>query len=255
MRRDIDEALQGWHYQPDPGEVHAREVRARDGRNVVQIRVELGILQMETEGRPDGLRPHGFASYLDYLRYRAAGRGQAKQGKSEPWTMSPEHCSEADREFVQYYHRRMAWLALQKYDRAVQDAEHTLALMDFVRRHGPNPDYVESHERYRGLVLFHKTQACAAIALDRRRPDESIDAIRTGLAAIRRHQADWDEEHDPEETPNGRFVEQLEQLEQKIREEFSVEKTLAEQLEEAVEQEDYERAAALRDQIRRRTQR
>src|SRR4051812_32527446 len=159
MRRDIDDALGGWPSEPGPGDVVAREVRARDGRTVVQVRIELGVLQMEAGGRPDGSRPHGFATYLDYLRYRAAGRGQAPGGKAPPWSMSREHRTAADREFVQYYHRRVAWLALQRYDRALMDADHTLALMDFVSRHGADDEYVASHERFRGLVLFHRTQA------------------------------------------------------------------------------------------------
>ena len=48
-------------------EVIAREVQARDGRTVIQIRVELGVLQLEVTGRPDGSRPHGFTTYLEYL--------------------------------------------------------------------------------------------------------------------------------------------------------------------------------------------
>src|SRR4051794_34867651 len=154
MRRDLDDVIQGWPYDPEPGEVLAREVRARDGRSVLQIRVELGVLQLEMTGRPDGTRPHGFATYLDYLRYCAASRGQAPGGKSPPWTMDQEHCTDADREFIQFYHRRMAWLSLRKYDKAMLDADHTIALMDFVRRHGTDEDYVASHEQFRGLVQF-----------------------------------------------------------------------------------------------------
>src|SRR6201990_1743807 len=110
MRRDLDDTIQGWPYEPDPGEVIAREVRARDGRMVVQVRVELGVLQLEVGGRPGGTRPHGFPSSVDSLRYRASGRGQTEAGRVAQWTMSPDHCVEADREFVQYYHRRVAWL-------------------------------------------------------------------------------------------------------------------------------------------------
>src|SRR3954453_13271917 len=108
MRRDMDEAIQGWPYEPEPGEVIAREVQARDGRTVLQIRIELGVLQLEVSGRPDGSRPHGFATYLDYLRYRAAGRGRSPSpgGSAPQWRMSQEQCTEADREFVQFYHRR-----------------------------------------------------------------------------------------------------------------------------------------------------
>jgi len=151
MRRDMDDAIQGWPYDPEPGEVIAREIKARDGRTVVQVRVELGVLQMEVGGRPDGSRPQGFATYLDYLRYRAAGRGQAPGGKAPPWLMSREHRTAADREFIQYYHRRVAWLALQRYDRALLDADHTLALMDYICRHAADEEYVASHERPRPL--------------------------------------------------------------------------------------------------------
>ncbi len=252
MRRDIDEALHGWPYDPEPGEVVAREVRSRDGRSLIQIRVELGVLQLEADGRPDGARPNGFGTYLDYLRHRAGARGTASGGKRSSWTMSAEQCAEADREFAQYYHRRVAWLTLQRYDRALRDAEHSLALMDLVRKHAGEPEYVASHERFRGLVLFHRTQAAAALALERSKPEEAIDAVRQGLERLAEHQQAWSPEVDRDEMPDEALVEQLRVLEREIRKNFSVEKTLREQLDEAVADEDYERAARIRDQIRSR---
>jgi len=254
MRRDIDEALQGWAYEPEPGEVVARQIKARDGRPVLQIRVELGLLQMEAEGRPDGARPHGFATYLDYLRNRASAKssGSASGPRSRTWSMSKEHRVEADREFAQFYHRRVAWLALQKYDKALTDADHSLDLMDFVLEHGSNAEYVASHERFRGLVLFHRTQAGAALALERLKPDEAIDAVREGMERLVDHQKAWTQENDADDTPNETLIEQLRSLENDIRKNFAVEKTLREQLDEAVADEDYERAARLRDQIKAR---
>lgn len=254
MRRDIDDALRGWPLEPGDGEVIAREVKARDGRQVVQVRVELGVMQMEVDGRPDGLRPHGFATYLDFLRHRAASRVAEPRGAST-WTMGADHCSEADREFVQFYHRRVAWLALQRYDRALQDAEHTLGLMDFVSRHGDNDDYITAHERLRGLVLFHRSQAAAALALERRRPDEAIEAVQDGMERLDAHHTEWCTSRDGDEIPDLTLLEQLRQLESEIRRSFSVPKTLREQLNEAVAREDYECAARLRDQIRSRSRR
>ena len=253
MRRDIDEALHGWPYEPDPGEVVAREVRARDGRNVLQIRIELGLLQLEVEGRPDGLRPHSFPSYLDYLRHRASTRSSAQAGGKSPWTMSTEHGLEADREFAQFSHRRVAWLTLQRYDKALLDADHWLSLMDFVRKYSTDADYVATHERYRGLVLFHRTQASAALALERRKPEEAIDAVREGMDRLVEHQTTVATEVD--DTPNDALIEQLRVLEREIRKNFSVEKTLREQLDEAVADEDYELAARLRDQIKAQARR
>jgi hypothetical protein len=217
---------------------------------VLQVRIELGVLQLEVSGRPDGLRPHGCTTYLDYLRHSAASRGQMPGGKSPSWVMSTHQCSESDREFIQFYHRRVAWLALRRYDKAIQDADHTLALMDFVRRHGTEPDYIASHEQFRGLVLFHRAQAATALALERRRPEEAIDALRDGVDRLNAHQNTWWEEHDSSESPNPTLSEQLRSLEQEIRKNFAVEKTLREQLDEAVAKEDYELAARLRDRIR-----
>jgi hypothetical protein len=259
MRRDLDEALHGWPYEPESGEVIAREVQARDGRTVVQIRVELGVLQLELNGRPDGTRPHGFTTYLEYLRYRSTARGGAPKGAGSstaaPWRMSREHCTETDREFVQFSHRRMAWLALMRYDRALRDADHTLALMDFVVTHGFDEDYIASHERFRGLVLFHRHQAAAALALERRRPEEAIDIVREGIALLGRHQEEWFGDRARDESPDQALIEQLLVLEQEIRKNFGIGKTLREQLDEAVGREDYERAARLRDQIRARSRR
>ncbi len=202
MRRDLDDVIQGWPYDPEPGEHLAREVRARDGRMVLQVRIELGVLQLEVGGRPDGLRPHGFNTYLDYLRHNAASRGLAPGGKSPPWMMTAHQCAEADREFIQFYHRRIAWLALRRHEKAIQDADHTLALMDFVRRHVEEEDYIASHEQFRGIVLFHRTEAAIAVALERHRPEEAIDALRDGVERLTTHQRTWWEEHEPADSPN-----------------------------------------------------
>ena len=253
MRRDIDDALANWPYEPEPGEMVAREIRARDGRTVVQVRVELGLHQMEIEGRPDGIRPHGFATFLDYLRHRAAGRGLTPGGQSPPWTMNERQCIESDREFVQFHHRRAAWLALERYDRALADADHTLALMDFVCRHAGSKDYVASHERLRGLVLFQRTRAAVALALKREKPDEAIDIVRDGVALLVAAQLKTDEDDD--ESPNTALVVQLRFLENEIRKNYEVPATLGEQLDEAVSNEDYERAALIRDQIQSRKRR
>ncbi len=159
--------------------------------------------------------------------------------------MRPEDCAEADREFIQFSHRRVAWLAMNRYVKAIQDADHTLALMDFVARHGPDEDYVANHERLRGLVLFHRTQAAAALALERRRPEEAIDAVQEGERRLLNHQRQWEQDYDEDEIPDLPLADQLRQLEVEIRKSFAVPKTLREQLDEAVEREDYEQAARL----------
>ena len=54
-RHDIDRILQEWPYEP--GEISARMVRAADGREVLQMRVEMGVLQLEDDGPSRRQRP------------------------------------------------------------------------------------------------------------------------------------------------------------------------------------------------------
>ena len=174
----------------------------------------------------------------------------APRGTSRGFLMSKEQCAELDREFIQLYHRRMAWLALGRHDRAIQDAEQTIALMDFVRRHGIDLDYVASHEELRGIVLFDCALAAAVLALKRNRPAEAIDAACDGIERLTTHQRIWWEENDPSESPNPALVERLRNIAERVRENYLVKRTLREQLAIAVEREDYEQACRLRDQIK-----
>ena len=62
MNYDISDILQQWHHKP--GEVTVRRITSSDGQPRIQMRLDLGLLQMEIEGRPDGHKPHGCESLL-----------------------------------------------------------------------------------------------------------------------------------------------------------------------------------------------
>ena len=55
MSKDITAILDGWDYDPD--ELQVRIVAGDDGRDKLQMRIDLGLIQMELSGRPDGSRP------------------------------------------------------------------------------------------------------------------------------------------------------------------------------------------------------
>jgi hypothetical protein len=243
VKQDIDFILEGWEYKP--GMVQARLVQAPGGRQVIQMRVDLGLLQIETVGRPDGAKPHGHSTYLASLREQA--RLAEKSGTK--FVLTEEQCQEADREFVQYYHRRICWLALKQYQKAIADSDHTLAFMDFVKRYSPSDDYTHAHEQYRGFVLFQRTQAAAALQTENQHPDRAVDAVREGLERLRDFFADHDLE---EQMEDDGMVQHLRRIEERLREEYGIQSTLSEQLAEAIDKEDYERAARLRDELKRR---
>jgi hypothetical protein len=235
--RDIDSLLKQWDFQP--GEVNARLIRARSGREVLQMRVDMGVLQMETDLRPDGQRPNGAETYYDYLVGEAIREGDA-------FRLSKEQCVEADREFVQYYHRRLCWLSLREYRRAARDADHSLAFMDFVRSHSPDEEWTLSHEQYRPFVLFHRVQASSLAALQDSGPEAAISEINRGLGQFRDLFARYDavEQYDEDE-----LVKRLHEMRESVRQRYEVGRTLDEQLAEAIRAENYELAATIRDKM------
>ncbi len=238
-KQDIDHILRSWAYEP--GDVLVRTIKGSDGREVLQMRVDLGVLQMEMEHRPDGERPGGSDTFLDYLLKESFHHGAGFQ-------LAEKDCVEVDREFVQYYHRRVCWLAMRDFARAVRDADHTLALMDFAKKHSPSDEWTMSHEQYRPFVLFHRTQASALAALEEDKPEDAISAIGEGLDRMQKF---FGEYHAEDRFADDEMVERLEELRETLRDRYQVGKTLAERLAEAVETEQYELAAQLRDEIRK----
>jgi len=238
---DIDDTLRDWPYQP--GVISARLVRAADGREVLQMRVEMGLLQMEIRNRPDGTRPGDRPTYLNHLLHEASEQGR-------DFELDEEQRCEVDREFLQFYHRRICWLALREFQRAVQDAEHTLALMDFVADHSSDEDWVLSHQQYRPLVLFHRTEAASLAVLEDSGAEAAIEEIDQGINRI--HEFFRGADDDDEQFDERGTVQQLLQLREWIRQHYQIGRTLAEQLADAVAAEQYELAAKLRDRIARR---
>ncbi len=237
--RDIDSLLRKWDFRP--GEVNARLLKTRTGREVLQMRIDMGVVQMETDLRPDGQRPNGAETYYDYLVGEVIREGGG-------FRLTKEQCSEADREFVQFYQRRLCWLSLREYRRAARDADHSLAFMDFVREHAPDEEWALSHEQYRPFVLFHRVQAGALAALQDDGPEMAIGEINSGLARFRDLFARYDA---VEQYADDELVKRLEEMRESVRQRYDVGRTLDERLVEAVKSEDYELAAQIRDQIRR----
>lgn len=243
----LDYLLADWPYEF--GEVIARIVPGVDNREVLQLRVEMGILQMEVSGRPDGSRPGGHSTCLDWLHAAMVEEG-------DDFELDGRRCLEIDREFVQFFHRRVAWLALKRFDRAVADADHTLALMDFSSLHAPDVDWADMHEQYRAFVLFHRTQAAALGELEKDGPQAAVAEIDAGIAAIRTAlAASADEELEEGDLDDDELIVKLAEMKTAISEQYQVEPSLREQLAQAIAAEQYERAAQLRDQLSRKSRR
>lgn len=241
-KQDIDHILRRWPFDPLSVNVRLLELSQRQ---VLQMRVDMGILQLEIEGRPDGGQPDGNKTYFEFLK------NKARKFSSE-FVLNEEECIEVDREFVQFYHRRVCWLQLKEFQRAVRDADHTLGLMDFCKEHSPDEHWTVSHEQYRPFVLYHRTQAAALAKLELEVEDSAelaIEEVDMGLSQLRDLFEIFKAEEQFEEDE---LIQRLQEFKTSLKSKYEIDRTLKEQLTDAIADEDYELAAEIRDQLAKR---
>jgi hypothetical protein len=240
--KDIESLLEDWPYES--GEAHARLITGRDGKERVQVRLELGMLQMHADGRPDGQRPYGEETLLRHVSQNLEQVVEL-MGNDATFKLSRKTCQELRREAVLFYHRYMSCFALKEYDRVKRDTAHNLAILDMLKRYGEDKIDRESMEEFRPFVIMMHTKADAHLLLERGYVAEAEQLVQHSihklLGMARRHGA-----RVASEIASLRdFAREFPAAENPIRAE-----RLERRLREAVAREDFEQAAVLRDKIR-----
>ena len=196
MSKDITEVLAGWDF--DPNDTQVRIVPGANGSDKLQMRIDLGLIQMELDGRPDGTRPGGFESLLDALE--AEAKAALVAGKD--FTIEPAACAELMREGVQYYHRYLAAFHLERYDLVARDTTRNLRLFAFVVKYATRALDKVQFDRYRPYVTMMRCRALAEQNLTRGDHRSALAAIDEGIegvrAFLREYEQPQDESHCPE---------------------------------------------------------
>lgn len=245
--RDISELLADWPYKA--GQVVARRLKGKDGLEKIQLRVDLGVLQMNAEGRPDGKKPFGHPSLLEYHQSRLYKYLAEHEGSDDGFGLTPEECAKLQIEMLQYHHRYICFLELEDFASVIRDAERNLALFDFVASHVKSEEAAWSLLQFAPQCLMMHTRASACQAL---KHDDYDLAIRSAEEGIERIRAFFQEGPRPELAEQSREVESLQNWVEEIRMRRPLTKRekLERTLREAVRTEDYELAARLRDQLK-----
>ncbi len=247
MSLDLNDLLRDWPHEP--GKLKVRKILGTDGKEKIQLRIDLGLIQMETSGRPDGQRPHNCESLFDWHMGRA--RRTEKQG--EPYALSAEDVGDVQHESIQYYHRYISLFQLGDFAGVMRDTQRNLDLFEFVSGHAPS-ELSEMLDQHTPYVLMMNTRAKASIEIEREEFAGAVRVIERGMAKIR---VFYDKNGGPEAadaSPEMLFLsEWLEEVRRK--QPLSRLEKMRREMEKAIETEEYERAAQLRDALRAMTTR
>jgi hypothetical protein len=247
MNFDISHVLEHWDYQP--GQIVVRRFKGRDGLEKIQLRVDLGLLQMNAEGRPDGKRPLGHESIYEHQQERLRKHREVS-GSEEGFTLKPEDCSKLQLEALQYHHRYICLLELQDYTGVIRDTERNLAVFDFVSQFAESEELAWSLQQFRPQLLLIQTRARGHERLDAKRYVEALRAVDAGIAAVRQFYADCGRHESAEQSAELLYLETW-KAEINEKRPLSKREKLELALSDAVRQENYEKAAEVRDALRK----
>lgn len=245
MSFDISPILNDWDYQP--GQVVVRKFKGKDGTEKIQLRVDLGLLQMNAEGRPDGKRPFGHESLLEHYISQLAKFTISHE--NEEFHLNAEDCAKIQQEAIQYHHRYICFFQLEEFERVIQDTERNLQMFDFVQEYAETEELSWSLQQFRPQLLMMRARAKGAIALQLNDFKTVIRLVKEGLEEIRDFYAEHDRMDLMEQSGE---IQSLEAwlVEIETKRPLTKREKLESDLNEAVRNEDYEKAAKVRDAIR-----
>jgi hypothetical protein len=257
VSKDISKTLEGWDF--DPEQISVRIVKGDDGAEKIQLRLDLGLLQMEFDGRPDGQRIHGCASWFDYLQKQQHTHDE-RHPDGPPFLLETEDCQQLLREGVQYYHRYVSFWHLQRFELCARDTNRNLKLFAFVREHARHMKDKLQFDQYRPYVTMMHARAVATPLLGLRDYQAALGAIDAAIDGIRSFLKEYEQQQNEENCSELVFLlrwrdEVVSQQDDRNAERpYNPMDRLRADLDTAVREERFEDAAKLRDAIRQHTQ-
>ena len=241
---DLRRVFKTWPYDSDKD---ARIVKGDDGCEILQVRTPVGLEQYEMDGRPDGERPHGMESALEFHQRRLEEARIA--GKEGDFELDEQDCAELFNEGTLYYFRYVRLFQLREWARTIRDTARNLRAFDFIHSYAAREEDREFLEKWRPYILRVNACAGAMLALDH---GEHHKALRITNDTIGKIEALPDLDEETFQFERDRSLTALRELAAQIQKNhpLSEMEQLEEQLRGAIQKQQFERAAQLRDRLR-----
>jgi len=241
---DITDILREWEFDSDN---QIRIIQADDGRQVLQVRQPLGIEQYELDGRPDGREPFGRPTVLDEMRERLES-WRGTHGSDEGFSIAHDDIAALQSEGLLFYFRYLVLFQIGDFVRTSRDTQHNLELCELVERYAESDEDRKEILQHRPYILRMNAISRAMISLHKEMKAAAEEILAGAISAI--------EGMEEIDTPAFQFerMRSLNYLKATLKQIHDKESSpvdgLKAELATAVDEEDYERAASLRDRIR-----
>ncbi len=243
MSTDITHLLEEWPYD---GENNARIVTADNGRSVLQVRQPLGIEQYELEGRPDGLSPDGFDTLAELVDHELA-EYQTAHGTDVGFEIDEDEATELQNEAVLFYYRYLLLFQLNDFERVIRDTTHNLHICDLLEKYAEDED-AETVLQFKPYIVRMNSVSRAMARVQHHENGEAREILEQAIDTIQEMRSVDSPAFEFERVRSVNYLRSaLEQIEETEDDPVA---RLRKELDAAVQQEDYERAARLRDHIR-----
>tara|TARA_A100001037_G_C15113087_1_gene620013 strand:- start:948 stop:1703 length:756 start_codon:yes stop_codon:yes gene_type:complete len=247
MNWDISHILSDWDFEP--GEAMVRRFIAKDGVEKIQMRIDLGVLQMNSDGRPDGKLPFGKTSYFDHLQEKLRAFESEHNGEDAGFELESKECQKLQQEAIQYHHRYICYFQLEDYANVVRDTERNLDAIAFASQYSPSDENIWSLRQLTPQLLMMRTRATAAQFLALEEHGSAIKNVEEGLQQLRDF---YESVSRPDLAEDSGELQALATWLEELKDQrpLSKRERLENELNEAIQQENFERAAQVRDQIK-----
>ena len=229
VKHDLTGLLRDWPFEGD--RLQARIVALTEDREVLQVRVELGMLQMEMDGRPDGGEDR-LASV------------ESQVAEDPEFEIDETLAGELRSEAVQVHQRYVAFSTLEAYELVVRDTSRNLRVFDLCRDRASRDEDRTALEQFRPQVIATRARAASLIAIRDQASSDARNILEAAINDIRRGLPEGAEV--PPEIP------MLEGMRDVLQPQLpsSQRNDLEQRLLAAIASENYELAAILRDELR-----
>jgi len=242
---DLSGILKEWPYDPED---NVRFFKIDDGREIMQIRQPLGVEQYYLDGRPDGLMPGGEDTVLSlYLQKKIEmeiSGGALIIGENE--------FRELREEGILFYYRYLALFQVGQYERVIRDTGHNLDIAEFLEQCYKG-DSLEEILQYRPYIRRVNAVSRAMVLLADDKSSQAMEELGKGIEDIKNFPAVKTAVFKIEQIRSlqhiSRLLSQVKDVSRDNGKTEGLKKRLSEELQTAVENEDYEKAADLRDRI------